>query len=259
MNNRRRSKAPRRVYKKKVSSSGSFAKRVKKVITGFAEKKQTTTCQVNSSITTADTSVLISYIPLCPSISQTAAENGRVGNQIRVSYGQIAGYINMLPQSLNNTFANLKVRLFLVSMKNRNTTTSFNESLTTADLQTFFDNGANGVPFQGTMFDILSEVNKEQWTLHAQKTLTLSLGGSNTTYPITTSPISGSGSYQQFFKFNYGKHLGKLIYNDSVGSQFPTNKNLYLFMQAVSSDGSSRQAGPVAEAHYKIDTRYTDI
>lgn len=250
-----RKSGTKRTYKRK----STFAKKVQSVVTRMAEKKQTTTTQINDAITPADNTILVKYINLAPILSQGSAENGRIGNSVKVTSGVIAGYINMLPYNVaTNTFPSIKVRLMLVSYKNRNASATSAQNLVVGDLDTFFDNGANGVPFQGNMYDILAPVNTQRFTLHSQRILDLSLSGNSTAYPNSTGPHQ-SGKYQQYFKFNYGKHLGKLVFDDNVGTNYPTNKNLFLIIQAVSTDGSARQAGPVAEAHYKIDTKYTDL
>lgn len=245
--------------KRTVRGKSTFAKRVQQVVTKMAEKKQTTTTQINDGITTGDNTVLVKSIPLCPILSQGSAENGRVGNTVNVKYGVISGYINMLPyNSITNTFPALKVRLMLVSYKNRNVSALSAPNLVVGDFDTFFDNGGNGVPFQGNIYDIMAPVNTQRFTLHAQRILELSLSGTNAAYTNTTAPIQ-SGSFSKYFKFKFGKHLGKLIFDDNVGSNYPTNKNLFLLIQPVTADGTARQAGPIAEVHYKIDTQYTDL
>lgn len=250
-----RKRAAKRIYKRK----SNLNRRVKSIVKGMAEKKQTTSTQINVALTSGDSSVLVPYIALCPPLSQGSAENGRIGNSVSVTSGVISGYVNMLPyNATTNTFTNLKVRMMLVSQKIRNTTSTLASTLTVSDFDTFFDNGANGVPFQGTMYDILAPVNSQRWTVHADRILTLALTNSNATYGNTTAP-SNSGVYQQAFKFYFGKQLGKLIYDDTVGSQLPTNKNLYLVVQPITSDGSARQAGPIAEIHYKYDVHYVDL
>lgn len=238
----------------------AFNRKVRNVVRSMAEKKQTTTTQINQSLTIGDSSVLVNYITLPPVLAQGTAENQRIGNSIQVTSGVISGYVNMLPyNSITNTFTNLKVRLMLVSQKIRNVSTTLSSTLALGDLDTFFDNGSNGVPFQGTMYDLLAPVNTQRWTLHAQKILTLSLGNSTNSYGNTTAPSSGSGSYQQYFKFYFGRQLGKLVYDDNIGSQLPTNKNLFLIIQPVTSDGGPRQSGSVAEIHYKYDVNYMDM
>lgn len=256
---RRYNRRPKRTYTRKSGKKDTFASRVRKAITSFAEKKQFTTTQVNSSVVTGDNSVLVSNISLCPILISGTLENQRIGNSVRVSRGVISGYINMLPYSaITNTFPNLKVRLMLVSYRNRNVSALSAPNLVVGDFDTFFDNGSNGNSLQGTMYDILAPVNTQRWTLHSQRILDLSLAGSSTAYGATTVPHE-SGKYQKYFKFNFGKHLGKLTFDDSVGSNYPTNKNLFLLIQPVTSDGSSRQSGPIAECHYKMDIHYTDI
>lgn len=256
----RKRKAARKPVRVARKPRKSFNAKVRSAIKGMAEKKQTTTTQINVPLTTGDNSTLVPNIALAPVLSQNTTENSRVGNEVRVTSASISGYINMLPyNATTNTFTNLKVRMMLVSQKIRNTTNTLASTLTVGDFDTFFDNGANGVPFQGTMYDAISKINTQRWSVHADRIFTLSLGNSTSSYGNTTAPSSGSGSYQARFKFYFGKQLGKLIYDDNVGSQLPVNKNVYLIVQPICSDGSSRQIGPIAEIHYVYDVRYIDI
>lgn len=259
---RRRAYPAKRKPRKYSKAKGSFAKKVRKVITKMAEKKQTTTTQLNINVSTADSGILMNYVPLSPILSQTSAENGRIGNEVRVTSAIIKGQINMLPyNSITNTFPNLKVKMWLVSYKNRNASPTNAQDLGISDFSTFFENGSTGVPPQGTLFDMYNQVNSSRWTVHASKVLNLSLS-SNTatgTYQNTTSPAVGNGSYYGTFAFSFGKHLGKLMYDDNSGSNYPTNKNCFLLIQPVASDGSSRQVGPICKLHYMYDCRYTDI
>jgi len=263
------SKTNKKVFKKRApykkraakrSTKSTFAKKVQRVVTRMAEKKQTTTTQINVPLTTGDNSILVPNFTMVPTLSQGSAENGRIGNSVKVTYAKVAGYINMLPyNATTNTFPNLKVRVMLASYKNRNVLANSSPNVVVGDFDTFFDNGANGVPFQGTMYDILAPVNSQRWTIHSQRILDLSLGGSTTSYPNTTVPVNGNGSYQKYFSFSFAKQLGKLTWDDTIGSNYPTNKNLYLLIQPITTDGSARQAGPIAEVHYKWDVHYTDL
>lgn len=252
----------RRPRRKTARPRATFARRVRKVVTRMAEKKQTTTTQLNINLTSADTSVLMNYVPLAPILAQTSAENGRDGNEVQVTSAKISGQINMLPyNSITNTFPNIKVKLWLVSYKNRNSSPSNAQDLGLSDFSTFFENGSSGVPPQGTLYDMWAPVNSSRWTVHATKTMNLSIGNNSATgtYQNTTAPAVGNGNYQAPFSFNFGKHLGKLIYDDNNGSNYPTNKNCFLLIQPVTSDGSARQAGPIAKLHYRYDVRYTDL
>jgi len=251
-----RKSAPKRNYRRK----STFVKKVQRVITKMAEKKQTTTTQINVGLTTGDNSVLVPYIALAPILSQGSAENGRIGNSVMVKYARIAGYVNMLPyNSITNTFPCIKLKMWLVSYKNRNASATNDQTLVIGDMATFFENGASGVPFQGTMYDAICPCNSSRWTVHSTRTFDLTLGGASTAYPNTTAPVVGNGSFQKYFSFDFAKHLGKLMYDDTSGSNYPTNKNCFLIMQPITADGSSRQAGPVAEIHYRYDVQYTDL
>lgn len=247
--------------KKRVSRKPkrTAARTIRRVVRGMAETKRQLAYYVNQPLSIGDNTILPYIVTLAPALAQGAEDNRRIGNEITVVSGTVSGYVNMLPyNATTNTFPSLKVRMMVVSYKNRNVSANSDPTLVSADFSTFFNNQASGIPFQGTILDMFGEVNKERWTLHSEKIVDLTLGGSSTTYPDATGPHQ-SGTYQKAFKFYFGKHLGKLKYDDSVGSQFPTNKNLFLIVQPVRSDGTGREVGAVAELHYKLDIRYKDM
>lgn len=253
---------PKRVMKKTARriTRRPINYQIRRVVKSMAESKISTYQAINQSIACADSTVLPTFIPLTPAVAQGSAENQRSGNRIMATSGVIEGYVNMKPyDAVTNTFPSVKVKMWIVSYKNRNVSSNSDPTLALADFSTFFDSGASGIPMQGNIIDMIATVNTDRWTVHKSKVVTLSLGGASTSYPDTTGPHEGSGTYQKYFKFYFGKHLGKLIYDDVVGSGYPTNKNLYIVFQSVTTDGSARQTGPIAEFHYKYDVKFKDF
>lgn len=238
----------------------SFDTKVKKPVIKMAEKKQQSAISINNSVTPADTAILPYYAVMTPALAQSATEIGRIGNKVKISSAYVKGYVNLLPYNVaTNTFPDLKVRLLLVSYKRRNVNATNLPTLALSDVQDILQVGGGGIPFQGNMTDVLCPINNEVWTVYHDKVVTLSLGGSSTGYGATTTPHSGSGSYQTGFNFSMGKALNNLNYDDDVGSQFPTNKNLWLIAQPITTDGGARQAGPVCEIHWTTVFNYTDV
>lgn len=241
---------------KTVIKSKRSTIKIKRIVKSMAETKSNVLVSINNGITTGDVAVVPYNIVLSPVLTQgTSASNQRIGNKVQVVSGVIDGYINMLPyNATTNTYPNIKVKLFLASYKNKNVSAVSSPTLVAGDFATFFE---GGFPFQGNMYDLLAPVNEDNWVIHKQKVLTLSLGASSTSYPSQTTPLEGTSTYQRYFKFYFGKLLGKLQYNDTYNS--PVNKNLYLIVQPITTDGSGRQAGNICEIHYKYECKYKDM
>lgn len=253
----------KRVYRRKRTNPKKSYKMIKKVVSSMAETKNYSLSEVNQSCGTWGSAMLGKYLILAPNITQNTTIHGRIGNQIEVKSGVLTGYINLLPYNLTtNPFPNIKVKLFLVSYRNKNTNFNENTTLVLNEMQEFLnDGGSTGVPFQGNTLDLLYPVNESKWKVHKQKVISLSLNATTTDYPIGTAPSDNGGRYQQFFKFYIGKYLGKLLYNDTVGGSTarPVNKNLFLIVQPVRADGTYSAAIIPCELHYNLNIKYKDI
>lgn len=256
-------KTVKRSYKAKRTTKSKSTKVIRKVVKSMAETKNWQITEVNQVCGIWGSSMLGKYINLMPSIVQNTTVHGRIGNVINCTSGVITGYINLLPYNLTtNPYPNIKVKLFLCSYRNKNT--NFNENTTIAlnEVQEFFTDGSSpGVPFQGSVMDLLMPVNSSKWILHKTKTISLSLSAGTTDYPIGSAPSDNGGKVSCFFKFYLGKHLGRLLYNDSVGgsSLRPTNKNLFLIIQPVRADGTYSSAIIPCEVHYNLNIKYKDM
>lgn len=249
----------RRVYRKKTTTKKTMNFKVRKIVKSMSETKSNNAVSLNQSISTADAATTPFYRTMNLVLGQGAGDNQRIGNRVFVSSGVVEGYVNMLPyDAITNPFPSLKAKIWICSYKRMNSTNSNNQTLALADFSSFFKSGASNIPFQGNLGDMILPVNDDVWTVHRTKVITLGLGGSSTTYADSTGPHEGSGKYQGYFKFYIGKYLGSLRYDDATGSQYPTNRNLWLVCQAVRTDGT---LGPItgAELHYNVTIKYKDM
>lgn len=251
----------RKVYRKKTTTKRkSINYKIRKVVKSMAESKMKNLFQINQSIVTAGVGYNTFYRQLVPALSVGAGDGQRVGNRVLVSSAVVEGYINMLPyDAVQNPFPSLKVKLWIVSYINKNASNTSDQQLTLADFATFFQSNTSGTSFQGNISDMILPVNDQCWRIHKTKIITLGLGGASTTYADSTGPHEGSGKYQSYFKFYLGKLLGNLRYDDAIGSQYPTNKNLYLLVQPVCTDGRASDGYTTAELHYNVTYKYKDM
>jgi len=247
----------RPAYRKRTTVSRATKKYVKRVVHNNIENKIVVVNQVNNPITTALVSASIPYTINCLPIIGSGAEQGeRQGNVITPRANIIRGFVNMKPHnSTTNPFAPIKLKMWLVSYKLQNRNAA---ALNLTDFDRFFEAGNSTVGFQGNMLDMLLPVNKFDWIVYATKSINIGTSSSSSAY-------SGSGftydasRFSVPFSFNVGKHLKqKLNYDDSTSSR-PTNRNMFVVVQAVAAEGSSGGAAYItSEIHYSHRFEFED-
>jgi len=183
--------------------------------------------------------------------SQGLGKSDRIGTEVICKSASIKGYINLKPYdaSTNPYVAPMYVKMWLVSCKENNSG-NVND---TAIGSTFFDVNNANVGFQGNMLDMLFRVNKERWVVHATKTIKLGLA----TVQGAATGTSDNSPFSAPFQFNFGKHLGRLKYED--GATIPTNKNCWLVYSCARADGTVGTAtADFAELHYVTSWNFID-
>jgi len=248
-------KASKRTGKPKKTIS----KVVKRVIQSQVEQKEYSTYGANQPITTAN-ATYPTFISCMPSIQQGTTQGGRIGDEIRIKYARVKGYVNLLPYHITNNPLStaVMVKLWLCSSKLSNLNGLTNTAINTG----FFETGSQTTGFQGNLLDMLLPSNKDGWTIHATKTFEL-----GATYASTGGQVGTGGYYDNSkmilpFNFRFEQHFkGPIKFNDdgsSLNNYYPYNRNLYLVFQAVYADGGS-QAYQVAEFHHSLNIKYTDM
>lgn len=231
---------------------------VKKALHKQIENKVYTLYGANQTIVTA-AATTPTAIALLPLTTQGTAHGQRIAQEIRLMKGVIRGYVNLLPYSatLNPLSTPIYVKMWVVSSKLTNAYPISATGIATS----FFEAGTATVGFSGNMIDMCLSNNKDAFTIHATKTL--SLGAS---YPSSTGPVGTGGYYDNSkmslpFSFSYAKHFKSVLkYNDDtsqLNSNLPFNKNCWLVFQCVNADGSSSAINS-AEFHYTIRCEYED-
>jgi len=223
---------------------------VKSAIHRNIENKEIVRRVINQALVTGLSGSVSPYTySFLPDIPEGAEFGERVGNQVTPRMCSIKAQINLLPyQSSTNPFAPIMVRIWVVSYKlqNRNTVT-----LNLNDFDRFFEDGNDSIGFQGNMLDMMMPVNKHDWTVHTERKFKLGVSSNNTgsTYSNnTTAP--DNGSFARSINLNVSKKLrAKLKYDDGSVTR-PTNRNMYMVVQAVRMDGGTGTALTSCEIHF---------
>lgn len=256
----------RKLYRKKRVSrkrparkiSKTFAAKVKRIIHRVAEDKNYVYYASNQSIVSAAVNIPFN-INLVPPVTLGTGQSNRIGNVINVRRAVIRGMVNLVPYNAttNPTVGPVYVKMFLFSVKNMQNSASLSS---TSIGSNFFDTGASSAGFQNSTLDLVLPVNKNLITLYKTKTILLSSGATqgSTYYNSAGGSCGSSGRFSAPFTFSYGQYMKQLKYDDASPTQ-PTNRNLWLAMQAVYADGTSVTGSVMAETHYAWQVDYEDI
>lgn len=255
----RRKGIRKRVYRKrKGASTCKVSKCVRKYVRNAIhrniENKVMTSLGANQSIITAGTSNTPFFVNLLPSPSQGTGHAGRIGNEIRLTKAYIQGRINLLPYNAttNPNSVPVLVKMWLISNKINN-----NPSMAVlSTFTTFFDTGNVNSTFQSNPLDMILSPNKDAWTVYKTKSLKLGVASISATGPVTSNGYYDNSSMSVPFSFSISQHVKNLKFDDT--SQFATNRNLYLLIQAVAADGTNSSALTLCECHYSIRWEYED-
>lgn len=236
-----RKKSSRR-RKRSTKVSKKVKSYVKKAIRTHIETKFANQNVLNSTITTAAGSSPTGN-SLTPTITIGTNSDNRIGNVIRLRRSTIKGFVNLLPYNAvtNPMPFPVYIKMWVVSYKSRNTAVITDTTASTD----FFNYGATNGGFQGNLLDMVTAVNTDAWTVHKTKMFKLGEGTGSNGY-------ADNGSFTKPFSIRFDKYLkGPIKFNDAT--TVCTNKNLFLFIQAVPADGSATTA--TAEWHYS-ETHY---
>lgn len=186
---------------------------------------------------------------IIPIIQQGVGQQQRVGNRITTKgYFMIRGHVLALPTSAaSNPYSNMPFYVRIVVWRQK-------PSMTTVSNTEILDDGntSGGVPFDGSLDDLMIPFNKDKFQIGGVRTFMLQPNASTGTYSnenLSKYPVS------RFFKMSV-KLPKTLSYNDT--SNDATNCRWYFSAGVVNADGqlaisSIVRAQITAEAvlHYK--------
>lgn len=250
----RRKIARRRVYKK-ARVSKTVKRYVKRVIAAKAENKYIISRYTNQPIVTA-VGATMTNISLLPAISGGSSRHTRVGNSVSLKRGFVKGYVNLLPQGVNNPEGTcIGVKIWMLSSAQYNEIGALSGS---AMATAFFKSDTTPSGPYGNVLDLCSQVETENFRVYGTKTIYLGATGATTTFPSTSCQAFDNSRFSVPFSFSWSKIIKTLKFNDTASSSIPTNKNLWLCFQAINMSGSSTAVQP-AEFHCVVHNEYEDL
>ena len=215
---------PKRVYaKKNTNNNTGLVKLIKRLISGEVENKISSVYNYEAPI--ADTAgsytnwnffLVNNFMNLAPfQISQSTAQNGRVGNQIKLKKWLIKGVIAPYNSSFQVTEALSLERSFqgyvTIFFGRR---TDSNEI--TADLGALFQAGNTSRPPMGRREDLMTPVNKDVYKIYYKRRF--KVGASSGQNASTNVMPNNDFDLCKTFGFDVCKHImknAKIHYNDT--------------------------------------------
>lgn len=249
----KRKKSKSRVIRK-TTIPKPLKKYIRNQIHRNAENKVYVQYGAKNTITSLSTGTNPNQIYLLPQLTQGTGQSQRIGNEIKIQSGRIHGYVCCLPNSATATFQPTIVKMWLLSYKVYNQFTP----LTTSQMANFFEVGNSNGSWQCNLLDTQFPINKDDWTVYVTKQFEIGLGGASTAFNTAVGAYDNSRIVHKF-SFSYGKHFKQsLKYTDSA-SNVPTNRNLFLLIQAVRADGSYSTGDSPCSITYVNDVVYEDM
>lgn len=245
----------KQMYKKPIKGSKNLKALIKKTITQLAEKKAVIATGQNIDMFTVGAGTVPSFISLTPAIVQNAAQNGRIGNAVRVTKATVRGHVILKPY---NATTNVKVAPICLKIWLCRYKTSSTADLSLTNVATAFaDTGGGTSGLTGQMIDMDFFPNQDSWEWIQTKTYKLGLSSTSDSAPTGKTLFFDNSPSQIAFSFEYGSKLGNCLYND--GTAFCTNKSMFLIFQAVYADGTASSGYNLCELDFCTCVEYIDI
>lgn len=243
----RPSKGRARRMRARSAPSKSFVRNVKQVVKSLTETKQAfhnsgnSLTFFNSGIDSAG-----DMLQVVPNIAQSVADNGRIGDQIRSQRLNIRGYLKLNINAASGTagdsttLPNVIARLMVVSIKSRSNYADASAGV--GFLSTLLKKGGTTVGFTGLLSDINAPINRDVFTVHADRKFYLNQDYVNAIGASVPSQYLAQNikNTVKFFNINVKCKNKLLKYDEDVaGGTQPTNFAPMLLLGYSYLDGSS--------------------
>jgi len=260
-------RVPKRAYRRPNKNTATFAKKVQAIVSRNVENKTIQQSYENVPIKNRNSSLWLSEnfgIPLSPQsgtldIFQNVTQSGRIGNSIKIKKLTMKGVMFPAPYSVLTNFAPKPVEIKFWFGYQRNTPT-----IKPTAFDTFFQNGSSSQDFNATLIDMVKPTNNDMFRIF--KTRTFKLGFDNYEHAGIDNNqqryANNDFKMNHKFSFDLTAYVVKMYkYLDSSNAN-NMQRGLYLFCEAVWSNGSSNSLLQVAEVtslmSYTLSCDYED-
>lgn len=249
----RRKIARRRVRKARVSKT--VKRYVKRAISAQAENKYTIARYTNQPIVTAVGTTMTNITLLNP-LQAGSSRHNRVGNSVRLKRGYVKGFVNLLPQGVNNPEGTcIGVKIFLLASAQYNEIGLLSGSSMASG---FYKSDTAPSGPTGGLLDLVLPIETENFRCYATKTIYLGTTGATNTFPSTSVTAYDNSRFSVPFSFSFSKWYKLLKFNDTASSSICTNRNCWLAFQAVNMSGTTT-AVQAAEFHAMVVNEFEDL
>lgn len=232
---RLRSRLARKTARRSAAST-NMVRTVKQIVSSLTETKQ-------AFYTTGDAPVkfnsgidsLGDMRDVLPQITQSTADNGRIGDQIRAKSLNIKGFIKLdIAPTIGTTgMPNVVVRMLVVSLKSKTNFTEATSSVT--PLGSLIKKGGTTTTFSGVLRDVNAPINTDMWTVHSDKKYYLKQDYVNG----SQGPMDVSNTVR-FFNIRLKCKNKLLKYDSSISSALlPTNYGPMILLGYSFLDGTT--------------------
>lgn len=262
------------MVKKATAKSKRFEKSVKAIVRDELQEELEDKVAVigisdvdldTAAIPNGNVSASSNVVRIFPLISQGDGQyNQRVGNEIRLKHLDVKMLMNFnLPELSTNVNENaaVGVRVMILKQKDQGSASGAVEDFQGNKL---LENGlvpasAGPAPFNGTTFNLLQKINREQFSVRYDKTFYLdatyrqAAGGATTVnqtfFPPKTKVMSK--------RITFGKYGLKLTYGDGASTD-PTNFPYVMVLGYASTVSNTTPSNNLIRYSYTANASYTD-
>jgi len=235
---KRRYRRRRTTQRRTRGRKSNFAQRVKRVIYGLSEAKNSfydAEDVVCGSPLMADWTTE-NVQQLTPSDaggswnvgSQGTGQGQRVGNEIRVTSHKVKMAIYPSDNGLNKPFY-LRIIICSVKIRANDTPAGLKTIMTTS----CFQRGSTSVGMASYLDDFVEQWNRDVLTIHKVKEF--KMGTSN---PTQGGTANNDFSYGRRWSVNVHKYYKRAIKYNDTGTSPQINRNVYMVFQVAAADGS---------------------
>jgi len=240
----------KKVFKKRTARLSAVPVSIKQYVNKSINREVETKCQSFTEQTSllpfaTNTLRTLDFNSVLNLISAGTGEGNRIGTRVKVVNLQIKGWL-----SVGTTFSYdpIVVRMFVGRLKASITTPNAG-----AQYASLFQNGSGVSAPQNNYFDMLRVVNRNVFTVHAQKTFKLGKAGD-----LGSQTTNNDFKLLIPFNINVNKHINTLIFNDNALAS--TNFGCFVWFTVSNADGTATNPlmPPLVNLCYDMEVKYKD-